>query len=198
MKHFGDLVFQTASAPVMNAEAGFPSTASAGRVVFVDKRVWICAELVSGQPIWVPLTNEISAFTHVQSSSSASWTITHNLNATSPLVQVYDASYKMIIPDEVEVVSNNAVTITFGTAITGRAVVMYGDISGAEKSPIAYEYAQTTLASTWVIEHGLGYYPIVRIFVGNEEILPASVIHDSIFQTTITFSEAKTGIARFV
>jgi len=198
MKHYGDVAMQASSALIMQAEASFPETATAGRVIFVDKRVWIAAELVTGSPVWVPLTNEISSHVHVQDSASTTWTITHNLNTTTPLVQIYDANYKMIIPDEITPTSNNVCTVTLGTAITGRATVMFGDVTGATKSPYAFEYTQTTLANPWVVEHGLGYFPIVRVFVGGEEILPASIIHDSIYQTTITFSELKTGIVRFV
>lgn len=198
MKHYGDMAFQEASAMIMQSEQNFPETATAGRIIFVDKRVWVCAELITGNPVWIPLTNEIDSFVHIQDAAATTWTVTHNLNTTTPIVQVYDENYKMIIPDGVEPTSNNECTVTLGTAITGRAVVMFGDITGAAKSPYAFEYTQTTLSNTWVVKHGLGYYPIVRVFVGGEEILPASIIHDSIFQTTITFSEPKTGIARFV
>ena len=199
MKHYGNAVFQASSAPILNLEVNFPESPTAGMVVFVDKRVWICTELVVGQPTWVPLTNEINSYIHSQVTAATTWTITHNLNTTTPLVQIYDANNRMIIPDNIEPTSNNEVTVTVGNAATGRAIVMFGDISsGTAKPTYAFEYTQTTLSTTWVVPHGLGYFPIVRVFVGGEEILPSSVIHDSIYQTTITFSSAKTGIARLV
>lgn len=197
MKSYGDVKFQTASAPVLNMEGTFPSVPTVGRVVFVNKRVWICAEIVSGQPVWVPLTNTIDTYVHTQSSTSTSWTVIHNLNTITPLVQIYDTTHSMVLPDLVTIVDNNTVTVSFGGALAGKAVVMYGDISGAAKGTFAYEHTQTSLASTWVVTHDLGYYPVVRVFVGTSEIQPVSIVHNSIYQTTLTFSQGYVGVARF-
>lgn len=198
MKHFGDVALQSGCAAILKSETAFPSSPTAGRIVFVDKRVWICAELSGGQPIWVPLTNQIDTYLHTQQTSSDTWTITHNLNTGTPLVQVYDTTNKLVIPGDVEVTDNNNVSVTFGTAVSGRAIVMYGSITGSEVPTYAFTYTQTTLATTWVIPHNLGYYPIVRVFVGGDEIQPQSIVHDSLFQTTITFSTSRTGIARLI
>lgn len=198
MKFYGDATLQLGSAIVASQESTLPESPTVGRIVFVNKRVWIAVELVGGVPTWVPLTNEISTYVHNQLTTSAVWTVTHNLNTTTPLVQVYDDQYKLFIPNEVTPLSNNQVQITLDAATAGRAVVMFGDsTTGLSKSAVAYTHTQTTLSSTWVVTHGLGYYPIVRVFVGSQEIQPASIVHDSIFQTTITFSEGKTGYARF-
>lgn len=183
---------------VMRTEVSWPETPIVGRMIFKDKRVYICAEIVTGVPSWIPLTNEIDTHLHNQIGSSDTWTITHNLNTTSPLVQLYDELNKMILPNEVEVIDNNTVVVTLGTAITGRAIVMYGDITGAEKSQFAYTHVQTSTSTTWVIPHNLGYYPIVRVFIGTEEVQPQTVVHDSLFQTTITFSSTQVGTARLV
>jgi hypothetical protein len=113
----------------LQEETNFPAIPVVGRVIFKDKKVWICVEVVMGVPAWVPLTSANNTFIHDQASSSSSWTITHNLNTVSPLVQVYDDSGSMIIPGEVIPTSNNVITITFTTAITGRAVIMFGDIN---------------------------------------------------------------------
>lgn len=182
---------------VLQAELNFPEIPKVGRIVFKDKRVFICVELLSGVPAWVPLTNEIDSYVHVQPSTSATWTITHNLGTTTPLVQVFDAAtQKMVIPEDIEVIDNNTVSVTFGTVMSGRAIVMFGSITGSEKQQFAYTHYQTNLSNTWVIPHNLGYYPIVRAFIGNEEVQPLSVIHDSIFQTTITFSSVQVGVAK--
>lgn len=112
---------------VLQDEADFPLTPTVGRILFKGKRVWICVEVVAGVPAWVPLTPANNTHVHDQSTASTSWTVTHNLNSVSPLVQVYDLDMNMLVPDEVFPIDNDSLTITFGVAQTGRAVVMFGD-----------------------------------------------------------------------
>lgn len=184
---------------VMQTETTFPEVPTVGRIIFVNKRVYICVELISGLPTWVPLTNEINTYLHNQSTASATWSIAHNLKTATPLVQIYDSNQKMIIPDEVTIVDNNNVTVTLGTSDVGRAVIMFGDLSGGEKNTFSYTHTQTNTSATWVVTHNLGYYPVVRVFLNTgEEIQPTSIVHDSLMQTTITFSSTRVGTARFV
>lgn len=183
---------------VWQQEATFPETPIVGRIAFVQKKAWICVEILSGLPVWVQLTNEIDTYVHRQDTAALTWTVTHNLNTVNPVVQIYDDEHKMIIPDRVEPIDNNSVLITLAVANTGTAVVMYGDITGGSASEAAYTHTQTNPATSWVIPHNLGYFPVVRVFVGNNEIQPTSIVHDSIFQTTITFATVQTGIARLV
>ena len=187
--------------PAVQQVSNFPTTPVLGELVFKDKRFYIAVELITGIATWVPLTNEIDTYVHNQETASSTWTITHNLNTGTPGVQVYDQDTNIqLIADEIEIISNNEVEIRFGSALAGRAVVFWGALAGngGDPSQINYTHTQSTLATTWTVNHNLGYHPIVRVFVGNEEIQPASIVHDSVFKTTITFSEAKTGIARFV
>lgn len=182
---------------VLAVNNSFPANPKVGHVVFVDKRVYIAVELVSGTPTWVPLTNSLDTYEHTN-AASASWTITHNLNSTMPMVQIYDANRQVIIPDTISIVDANTVTVTFSGAQAGRAVVFHGTVNGADPQATAFSYTQTNGATTWIIPHELGYYPVVRVFIGSEEILPQSVIHDSLFQTTLTFTQAYVGVARLV
>lgn len=200
MKFYGniDLTDNEMQQMVLATEVNFPDVPKVGRIVFKDKRVYICLEIIAGVPAWVPLTNELDTFIHTQVSASDTWTVSHNLATTTPLVQVYDENYNQFIPDSIEIVDNNEAIITLGTAIAGRAVVMMGSVEGAAKSEFSYEHIQSVTNTVWVIPHGLGYYPIVRVFDGNEELQPQSVVHDSIFQTTVTFSTTRTGTARLV
>lgn len=194
--------------PGFEAETSFPESATVGRIVFVDRRVWMAVgTTTNSELIWVPLTNKLDTYTHTQTSASTTWTIDHNLNTTSPIVQVYDGTtQKLIIPDDVEVTSNNQVVVTLSNAITGRATVMYGDptvgvVGGAQvlqPDQMTFEFEQGAAATSWVIVHNLGFNPIVRVFesTGDEEIQPLSIVHDSIFQVTIQFSSATAGRAR--
>lgn len=201
MKFYGDinLLDNEMQAMVLQMETNFPTVPVVGRIVFKNKRVYICAELPGGIPAWVPLTNEIDTYIHTQSTASTTWTITHNMKTGTPLVQAYDTNQQLIIPDTITIVDNNTVTLTVASAVAGRAIVMYGSITGGTSNETpSYEHYQTTPATTWVIPHGMGYYPIVRVFVGGTEIQPLSIIHDSAFQTTITFSSVTAGYAKLV
>lgn len=200
MKHYGDIDLNNNELQrmVLGIDLAFPANPKMGHVVFKDKRVFIAVELVSGTPTWVPLTNEIDTYIHVQSGGLVTWTITHNLNTTIPLVQIYDADHKLVIPDNVSIIGNNTVEITFITPQSGRAVIFHGSINGAPKQDVAYTHYQASSSVSWVIPHELGYYPAVRVFIGNEEILPDSIVHDTLFQTTITFTQGYVGYARLV
>lgn len=197
MKFHGDINLQDnrIQRMVIQAETNFPPTPTPGRVVFKDKRLWICAEVVTGVPAWLPLTSQLDAFIHEQEVSSDTWTINHNLNCTTPVIQFYDEQYRMVFPDEVTAVTNNQHVVTFATPFSGRAVVIVGQETGALRDPRKYTHTQTEVATTWVIKHGLGYVPTIRAFNGADEITPSNTTHDSNFQTTLTFSSAQSGYA---
>lgn len=58
-------------------------------------------------------------YTHSQSVASASWSVTHNLN-TKPSVTIVN-SLEEVVYAEIEYTSDNAVTITFSSAQSGKA-----------------------------------------------------------------------------
>ena len=175
----------------------FPTAPVVGMMAFVNSIVFICVQAGS-LPVWVPLTREITAYTHVQGTSASTWSITHNLNTTSVNVQIYDNLNKVIIPDSIETVSANAVEVLFNTSQAGRAVIVSGHFDGNVKPTYAYTHYQNSASTTWVVVHDLGYYPIVRVFIGSNEVQPASIVHDSTDQLTITFSTAQVGYARLI
>lgn len=201
MKHYGhiDLNQNELQQAVLQVESNFPATPIAGRLVFKGGVVYICIDIEQGTPVWVPLTNELRSYVHIQSASANTWNIVHNLNTTLPSIQIYDASNRLMYPNAVEVVSNTQVNVTFGQAQTGRAIVLAGsDGAGTVAPQTSFEFTQTSPSNTWVISHNLGYYPIVRVFVGMQEMLPASITHNSNFITTITFETPLTGVARLI
>jgi hypothetical protein len=200
MKSFGHINMQQneLQETVFQVETNFPALPVPGRLVFKDQILYICIAISTGTPVWVPLTNEIDSYEHVQSSTSGQWTIYHGLNTTLPSVQVYGSDNRVVYPDDIEVVSNNIVKVYFTNASTGRAVVLTGGNTGNPRATYSAEYTQTVPSDTWVIQHNLGYAPIVRIFVGNEEIQPLSITHDSVFQCTVKFSQAFVGQARLI
>ena len=59
---------------------------------------------------------------HTQSTASNIWTVNHNLNTISPVVDCFIDNEK-IIPSSIEVVNNNTVTIIFSVDRIGVAKI---------------------------------------------------------------------------
>lgn len=183
---------------VLPIETAFPASPKVGQVAFVNSIVYICVSLANSLPVWVPMTREITAFTHNQATASDTWTIVHGMNTTSVQVQVFDDSSRVVIPDGIEVLTPDSVQVTLGTAAAGRAVILTGHFDGNVKPTYSYTHYQSDSSTSWVITHNLGYSPIVRVFIGNQEVQPLSVTHNTTNQTTITFSTAQVGYAKLI
>lgn len=197
MRILGDLNFESANyindvKLVLAIENSFPTVPQAGRVLFAGKRVMICVEIVDGVPVWVPLTGEISSHIHTQTQPSMTWTINHDFNTSSVFVQVIDADGRMIIPDEVDLSVINVVTLRFNHAVVGRAIIMLGSLSGLPKENVLFSQ-QFASATEWVVNHGLGYNPVIRCFIGDFEVQPYSIVHNSTTQATVTFTSPQAG-----
>ena len=199
MKHYGDIDLNQnlLKNAVIPTDTQFPTVPVVGQLVFMNKKLYICTQIESNLPAWVPLTQEIDSYVFTQTTAETAWTITHNLNAATVFVQVYDTNGLMLIPDYVDTSVFNQVTVMFSAAQAGKAVVMLGSLSGAPKDIIAYT-ASFTNSATWVVTHGLGYYPDISVYVGGEMVQPVSIVNDSTTQATITFSSPETGTVRCV
>lgn len=182
---------------VLSTLTNFPAEPKQGQIAFVNSTVFVCV-LAGALPVWVPLTREITAYTHVQDSPSQTWAVTHNLNTTSVSIQVYDETGFAMIANTMIPTSPNTATLTFSTAQGGRAVIVSGHFDGNAKPTYAHTHYQQVSATSWVINHNLGYNPIVRIFIGNAEVQPASIVHNTTNQTTVTFNTAQVGYARLI
>lgn len=176
----------------------FPDTSKIGMMCFKNRILYICIDLGGGIPVWVPLTNEINSYYHTQSTASATWTVTHNLKTTFPQATIYDNMNRQIIPNEVTVIDENTISITFGSLQAGKVAVIVGSIEGSPRQYIAYTHNQTTASTTWTVSHGLGYNPICRVFIGNSEVQPLSITHVDMNTAVITFSTPQTGFVRCV
>jgi len=201
MKQYGDTNFQGNNALNMGLgiDTQLPANPAVGRIAFTGGVVYICAAINSGQPLWIPMTNTITAYTQIQTDPSSVWSICHDLNTITPAVQMYDNNNQMFYPDNVQIVDSNNIIVTLANAIVGRCVVLSGTTVGVSPASIGnttYVYNQVTAASTWTISHNLGQFPLVRVFVNNQEIQPQTITFTSINQVTITFSSPQVGMAR--
>lgn len=170
----------------------FPEDSAVGRLIFKDKRVLFCAEIVTGIKVWIPLTKEIDSHVHIQATSASTWTINHTLNTALVMVQVYDNAGLYIVPSSIDTSVKNQVTVVLSSAITGHAVLMIGTSFGYGKANVAYEQTFTD-TSTVMVTHALGYNPLIRVYVDNQEIQPVSIVHDSTMQVTVTLDGALSG-----
>ena len=200
MKFYGDIALNQnqLQKAVLELENDWPSTPKVGQLLFKNKIVYICIEVATGTPVWIPLTRELNCYFYMQPNALTTWTIDHGLQSGTPIVQVYDNANKTIIPDGVEVITDNQVVVTFTNGTAGRAVVIAGSVEGGPRSAYSYEWTQTNSSDTWTVIHNLGYLPIVRVFIGNQEVQPLTITHNSNFQVTITFSTPQVGMVKFI
>ena len=66
----------------------------------------------------------VTGYNHIQSSSATTWTVTHNLNNQFPIVQVYNASNVMMVPEVIQGTDVNTTTIQFSFAMAGYARIL--------------------------------------------------------------------------
>ena len=139
------------------------------------------------------------SFLYEQVSPAITWSITHNLNYEYPSVTVYDSNNKIIIPDEITSVSENALTITFASAESGRAHIAMGG-GGSIISTLAgdrYLHTQSNVSSSWVITHSLNFkYVNIDVYDSNDRILlPQTITAQDANTTIVTFATPTSGNA---
>jgi len=199
MKAFGNIDLQSnmlMNATLESVEA-FPAISKVGQLIFKGQRVMICIEIEEGLPIWAPLSAPLNTFIHDQAVASSTWTVDHTLNSSHVIAQVIDTDGKHVIPDEVQCNYNQTV-ITFANNQAGRLVLMVGNEHGSPRINYSYEQAFTSASASWVVNHMLGYNPLLRTFVGNQEVQPLSIVHDDLNTATVTFTNPQIGIVRAV
>lgn len=55
------------------------------------------------------------------------WTLTHNLGSENVIVQVFDTSKSVVIPQSIQIIDEDTVEITFGSAQAGVARIIFLD-----------------------------------------------------------------------
>ena len=136
-----------------------------------------------------------NAITFHQSALATTWSFTHDLSTYTPLIEVYDESYNVIIPTNIQNTSISSSVILFDVAEKGYAVFSVGgnlQITGSNAKLV-----QTVAATTWSFYHGLNEtYPVFTIFDSNDNVIVPQGIHaDNAMTASIYFSSARTGTA---
>ncbi len=84
--------------------------------ITTDGGIYECTSAAVGAAAWAHISE---SYTHNQSSASATWNITHNLNRF-PAVTIVDSAGDVVIADINHTNSNNLI-INFGSSFSGKA-----------------------------------------------------------------------------
>lgn len=128
MKYHGDIDLNRnlLQNMVLPADSDFPLNPLPGMLCFKLKKLFFCAEIANGLPVWVPMTQVRETYVHAQIDPATVWTIPHNLGSTFAFVQVQMFDGTMLYPDTVDTTNPNTATITFAAPQDGRAIIMVG------------------------------------------------------------------------
>ena len=66
-----------------------------------------------------------TGFEHIQNVPIFTWNIQHNFNNKKLICQIYDNNDRMIIPDEIQIVDDNTVQVTFTFQQAGSAKIVF-------------------------------------------------------------------------
>ena len=130
-----------------------------------------------------------------QSAAAATWSFTHNLNTRNPIVQVYDSSYKQIIPNDIIGTGVNTAEIRFDYATTGYVVMSNG--GGLYVTGSTSQLTQTSAAVTWSFTHNLNskYIAFETYDSSDNVIIPAGIHVIDTNSAELYFAIATSGIA---
>ena len=177
---------------VLHQYAEYPPNPKVGSFALIEKRLQYCVEFSGGSPLWIPLSQELDTYVHSQDKDSDTWVIPHNLGSSTVIVQAFDVNNKVILPDEIDLSIKDTAVITFGIPIQGRAIIMLGNFVGLAKPETRFNQSFTENA-TWVVNHGLGYEPVIRAIKNGLEIQPQSITHNTTTTATVVFSSPQAG-----
>lgn len=72
----------------------------------------------------------------------------------------------------------------------------YTGIDSEEIIPlVSYSHTQGLASTVWTIEHNLGFYPSVTVFMSSGDVVEGAIEHQDTNNLTITFSVAISGTA---
>jgi hypothetical protein len=129
------------------------------------------------------------------------YTVSHNLNSTNPLVQLWDAVTGSLVQGEITVVDYSTVQVTFlvqppnaVNVVIAVGIPAAGEPGGG--ATLAYRYYQTTPSTQWNINHPLTFRPNVTVVdSAGGQVFPGAVSYPSDSQVQLSFSAALGGEA---
>lgn len=130
-----------------------------------------------------------------QSLSATTWSFVHSINSRTPVVEVYDSSFQVIIPTRIFNPGPFNTSIFFDVPQSGYAIISTGGALAVTGSNAILD--QTVAATTWSFNHNLGtQYPVFTIYdSGNRVIIPQEIRALTTASAEIYFSTPRTGKA---
>jgi hypothetical protein len=130
-----------------------------------------------------------------QPTASTTWSINHAINSRTPVVEVYDNNYNVIIPTGIQNPAPYQTNIYFDIAQNGYAVISTGGVLSVSGSNAILN--QNVSSSTWTFNHELNnLYPVFTIFDSNDDVIIPQRIHVvDTGSAVIYFSSPRTGTA---
>lgn len=78
---------------------------------------------------WVTLrdlyNNDMTSLVGKQETANIEWTFIHNRNSDRVVVDISDSAGNKIIPDKIEIVDFNTISIYFDRAVAGKALMTF-------------------------------------------------------------------------
>lgn len=165
--------------------SGVTSYTDADTLAFINSRAVLSGSIAE-------LTSVTASFTN-----TGSVTIPHSFNSKNVSISVYDSNDILIIPQEVALISNSAVKLTFGGSTSGFAVVSKGGhiVSGSVPVPQISHVSDTFSSTTsHTVTHNFNTKDvIVSVYENDEVIIPDTVTTEDVNNVTVTFPEAISG-----
>lgn len=96
----------------------------------------------------------------------------------------------------VEVTSNDRTAVVSVPVTTIVTATTQGPQGPKGDTGAAYEFQQSLAATTWTVNHNLGYKPSVYVYNSGSQEIEAEVIHTSMNQTLVLLTLATSGFAR--
>ena len=97
----------------------------------------------------------------------------------------------------VQIIANNTIVQAIQPAqATVATVASTGGVSPSQiPDLVSFQHTQSAAASTWTIEHNLGFMPSVTVVDSGGNLVEANVTYTSTALLSVTFSSALSGIA---
>jgi hypothetical protein len=185
----------------VRVESGSTSLGTAGTIKFTGSGFTVSLESSTASiEIVVPNVGSGVALDTVnfaqlsQSSAATTWSFTHNLENSHPVVTVYDETNQVIQPLRIEALTTSSMDIVFSTARRGYAVASIGGVSTMGTSK---RLTQAVNSATWSFQHNVGdRYPVFEVYdsAGNV-MIPSRIEAVDSGLANIYFPYETTGIA---
>ena len=92
----------------------------------------------------------------------------------------------------------NTVTVTEGDTTVVTVTTAGPQCPGGGGGAAAYVHTQASPATTWTINHNLGFRPSVELLDSGSQEIDGAIAHPTVNKTVVTLNPATAGLARLI